>query len=143
MTGKPLSDLRALLSGMSPKLSEEEYYFACVGEGSLMELAGYLDYIVAIFREGEGLTVVASAEIKDDVASLSEGAPVGPFAMITLSVNSDLMAVGFLAKITEALAKEAISVNAFSAYHHDHLFVPAGRADDAMRVLQSLSKGSA
>jgi hypothetical protein len=43
-----------------------------------------------------------------------------------------------LAKITTALAKEGISVNAFSAYYHDHLFVPYDRKEDAMAALAEL-----
>ncbi len=54
-------------------------------------------------------------------------------------MNSDLRAVGFLAKIAAALAADGISVNAYSAYHHDHLLVPFERKDDAMKALLRLS----
>jgi uncharacterized protein len=50
--------------------------------------------------------------------------------------------VGFLAAITARLATAGISVNAVSAFHHDHLFVPADRADDAMVLLQEMSKAT-
>jgi hypothetical protein len=134
--------LAELLKGMSPRLSGGKYFIATVDESRLMELAGYLDYIVGIFREDEGLTIVLSDEIKEDVGGLAEKEMAGPFALITLTVQSDLMAVGFLAKITAALAKEKISVNAFSAYYHDHLLVPYGKKDDAMRALKALSKSA-
>ena len=52
--------------------------------------------------------------------------------MITLSVHSSLDAVGFLAAITNKLAAAAISFNPVSAYYHDHLFIPANRAEQAM-----------
>ncbi|MBD3210430.1 ACT domain-containing protein [Candidatus Micrarchaeota archaeon] len=52
------------------------------------------------------------------------------------------MAVGFLAKITQALAEKKISVNAFSAYHHDHLFVPYGRKEDTMETLRRISESA-
>ena len=32
-----------------------------------------------------------------------------------------------------------MGVNPVSAFHHDHLFVPADRADDAMRILEELA----
>ncbi|MBU0590574.1 ACT domain-containing protein, partial [Candidatus Micrarchaeota archaeon] len=57
-----------------------------------------------------------------------------------LTVNSDLFAVGFLAKITTALAAKGISMNAYSAYHHDHLLVPFERKEEAMEILDKLSK---
>lgn len=60
--------------------------------------------------------------------------------MITLTVHSSLEAVGFLAVITRHLAQHSISVNAVSAYHHDHLFVPVHRADEAMRLLGDMAR---
>ena len=59
--------------------------------------------------------------------------------MITLNVHSALDAVGFLAAVVSLLASAGISVNAVSAYHHDHLFVPVARADEAMRLLRKRS----
>ena len=57
--------------------------------------------------------------------------------MITLDVHSALDAIGFLAAVATLLAKAGISVNAVSAYYHDHLFVPREKADEAMRLLAS------
>jgi len=84
-----------------------------------------------IFREKEGATLI----LRKNQAEEYNLEYKGVWAMITLNVNSDLEAVGFLAKITEALAKEDISVNAVSAFHHDHLFVPAGKVDEVMGIL--------
>ena len=61
-----------------------------------------------------------------------------PSRLITLTVHSSLEAVGFLAAITAHLAKAGISVNAVSAYYHDHLFVPEPRAAEAPRLLQAM-----
>jgi len=120
-------------------LSEKRYHMATVDESEIMAIAGYLDYLVCIYREDEGISIVFEEDILEEMNGLSEKEAVGPFARITLGVNSDLMAVGFLARVTEALAKEGISVNAFSAYHHDHLFVPYDAAERAMGILESLS----
>jgi hypothetical protein len=54
---------------------------------------------------------------------------------ITLHVRSSLAAVGFLARVCAALAGAGISVNAVSAFHHDHLFVPPERAAEALERL--------
>jgi hypothetical protein len=59
--------------------------------------------------------------------------------LITLTVHSALEAVGFLAAITVRLAEAGTSVNAVSAFHHDHLFVPVDRAHEAMGVLREMS----
>jgi hypothetical protein len=55
--------------------------------------------------------------------------------MVTLTVHSALDAVGFLAAITTRLAAAGISVNAVSAFFHDHLFVPVGRAEETVEIL--------
>jgi hypothetical protein len=65
----------------------------------------------------------------------------GPaWGMITLSIHSDLEAVGFLAAITTALAAIDIPVNAVSAYFHDHIFVPYERREDAMECLRCMMR---
>ncbi|MFH1394501.1 MAG: ACT domain-containing protein [Candidatus Micrarchaeota archaeon] len=134
-----ISDLDELLKNMAPKVVEGKHHFASVDEGNLMAVANYLSYVVDVFREEEGLSIVFQEDILEGMKELSDKEVLGPFAMITLSVNSDLTAVGFLAKVADALAKEGISSNVFSAYHHDHLFVPYEKKDDAMRVLRRLS----
>ena len=61
--------------------------------------------------------------------------------MITLNIHSSLEAVGFLAALLPALAAEGMGVNPVSGFFHDHLFVPADRAEDALRVLKALAAG--
>ena len=51
-----------------------------------------------------------------------------------------MLVCGFLAKITEKLAGAKISVNAVSAYYHDHLFVSKEKAGLAMKKLKELQK---
>jgi len=139
MATKTVSELSELLKDMQPEMAKMRYFMASVDEGELMALANHLDYIICIYREKEGLTVVFEEGIKDEISGMAEKM-AGPFALITLNVYSDLMAVGFLAKISDALANEKISVNAFSAYHHDHLLVPWERKKDAMDALKRLQK---
>ena len=38
-----------------------------------------------------------------------------------------------------SLAEAGISVNAVSAFYHDHLFVPEHRADEALALLHGMS----
>ena len=89
----------------------------------------------AIVDEEEGRTYVVKVE--DAVAV---GAPVGfVAAWLTLRVWSSLESVGLTAAVSSALAGEGISCNTIAGYHHDHLLVPIDRADDAIRVLRTLS----
>ena len=84
--------------------------------------------------------MVFSEPLKSIVEKMTDIPVSDPFAFISLRVHSDLMAVGLLAAITKVLAAKGISVNAFSAYFHDHLLVPYDRRQDAMDALKSLSE---
>ena len=89
----------------------------------------------ATVSEVEGTTYVVTVE-----QAVAVGAPVGFEACwLTLSVHSALEAVGLTAAFSAALCEAGISCNVLAGYHHDHLLVPADRADDAVRVLRSLS----
>ncbi|MFX0210456.1 MAG: ACT domain-containing protein, partial [Candidatus Hodarchaeota archaeon] len=83
-----------------------------------------------------GITIVTKREIAEN-HSLSYDAV---WNLITLNVHSDLQAIGFLAVITNELAKEKISVNVVSAFYHDHLFVPVDKGEEALQLLKNLSK---
>jgi len=52
-----------------------------------------------------------------------------------LTVVSDLLAVGLSSAFANALGKAGMSSNVVAGAYHDHVFVPAERAADAMNVL--------
>ena len=86
---------------------------------------------VATFHEYEGLTVVV-----ERTRAIQLGlTPLYSAEWITLAVNSKLDDVGFLAPILVRLADAGISCNVFAGVHHDHLFVPEGRARDVISLL--------
>lgn len=91
---------------------------------------------VASVREIEGLTLV----LPQDDADRHYLAYTGTYAMITLEVRSALDAVGLTAAVASALAQRDIACNVVAGYHHDHLFVPEHRADDALAVLHDLAR---
>jgi len=129
-------NLAKLLQDMKPELHDGLFVFCSIPAGA--EIPAALNPML-VFREREGTTLVV---MRDEAESV--GLPY-QFAsrLITLSVHSSLEVVGFLAEITGELAKAGISVNAVSAYYHDHLFVPEHRADEALRLLQGMSRSDA
>ena len=129
---KGVKDLSKLLSSMKPRLIGGRFVFCIIPKGRDSRLK---DKAVLVFREKEGTTLILEKKIADE----NHLAYNEMWAMITLSVHSDLNAVGFLAAITNKLAVEGISVNAVSAYYHDHLFVPYGRAKEAIKLLNEFS----
>jgi hypothetical protein len=62
---------------------------------------------------------------------------------ITLNVYSALDGVGLTAAVARALADLGIACNMVAGFHHDHAFVPATRADDALQGLLALQAAAA
>jgi uncharacterized protein len=133
MTGE--HDLDALLRNMKPEMRPGIFVFCAIPTNEPVPAA--LSPLLT-FCEEEGTTLVIPRK-QAEAAGLRYA-----FAscLITLTVHSALDAVGFLAAITARLAAAGISVNAVSAFHHDHLFVPADRADDAMVLLREMSNAT-
>ncbi len=121
-------DLTVLLRTMEPVLHGEAYGYA-VWEGAALPFAAF-----ATVAEAEGLTVVAPLADLRAAGLVSE-----PWARISLTVNSDLAAVGLTAAFAAALGAEGISCNVVAGYHHDHLFVQWDRREDAVAALRRLA----
>ena len=126
------TNLRKLLGSMAPELLPGAFVFATLPPGTLMP-AGLNP--VMIFREREGDTLI----LRKEEARAAGLAAVFPSRMITLNVHSSLDAVGFIAAIATRLAAAGIGVNPVAGFFHDHLFVPADRADDAITILKALA----
>lgn len=122
------SNIEQLVREMKPQLNEGQWVFCTLPSGSAAPASA-----LAVFREEEDVTVVMAAA---DAAALGLRAQYLA-AWITLTVHSDLDAVGFMAVISSALSAEGISCNVFSAVHHDHLFVPYDEGRRAVEVLRS------
>lgn len=116
----PVGELSGMLAGMAPVLDARRWDFALAG-GDLPSDA------FAVIYEEEGTTVIA---VRD----------AGGFARITLTVHSALEGVGLTAAVAGGLAAAGIACNVVAGYHHDHLFVPWERRDEALAILQRLAR---
>lgn len=125
-------DLSALLRDMEPVLEPVPYGYGLMAVGASVP-AGIAPF--AVISELEGLTVVAPAA-KLDAAGIAYD---GHWARISLTVHSDLQAVGLTAAIATALVQDGISANVVAGYFHDHLFVQWARREDAMAALLALT----
>lgn len=126
------TDLEKLLALMQPNLLDGEYVFCTLEAGSL---SGALEFDpVATFHEVEGLSILLEKSKAD-----SAGLPCGSsFRGITLSVHSSLDAVGLTAAVAQKLATHGIPANVIAAHYHDHVFVPADQAEQALQLLTEL-----
>lgn len=121
-----ITDLKAMLVGMDPRLSDRVWAFQPVSDPRFIPETAF-----AMIREAEGVCCVLPAE------AASGDAP--RFAKITLQVHSDLEGVGLTAAVSNALANAGIACNAIAGLYHDHLFVPWDRRDEALKLLERLS----
>jgi uncharacterized protein len=135
---KPVSDLGKLLATMEPVLNPVEIAYVLVPPGAPcpVDLAG--PDVVGAFREPEGLTVILHL----DAAERMRLPILFRAAWITLSVHSDLEAVGLTAAFASALGADGISCNVVAASFHDHIFVPVEAAERAMAALRNLQRQS-
>ena len=126
-------DLRRLLAKMELRLLPEEFVFCTASDGENEALADLP--ALATFREEEGLSLVLERALAD-----RRGIAYGPvMRCISLTIHSVLEAVGLTAAISNRLARRGISANVIAAYFHDHVFVPAARAEEALEALRELS----
>ena len=132
---QPITDLEQLLAHMQPALNPGRYAFVAVPDDVMLDPGR----IIASMREPEGLSAILPEQ-----DALDLGLPVAfTAAWITLSVHSDLAAVGLTAAFAGALARAGIGCNVVAGVRHDHLFVPFDQAQRAMDTLQALSRSVA
>jgi uncharacterized protein len=125
------TDLDVLLSSMTATLVDGVYVFVTLKDRAVpADLSPRM-----VFVEAEGITLIVTKDQAEAAALDYEF----PCRMITLNVHSSLEAVGFIARIATELAKADMGVNPVSGFYHDHLFVPDGRQNDALCILERLA----
>ena len=129
-----INDLEELLSSMAPELLAGEYVFCTIPNGTYDDSRSLSP--LATFMESEGLTIV----VNKDNADKSGFEYDGVFRCITLTVYSSLEAVGLTAAVSTKLSEHRISANIIAAYYHDHVFIPSGVADKALKLLLEFGK---
>ena len=130
-----MSDLDELLRTMTPVLQPDVYAFVSLPADTTVAA----DDVVASIREPEGLSLV----VERAVAERAGLAPAFLCRWITLTVHSDLAAVGLTAAVSRALADAGLPCNVVAGTYHDHLFVPVARAADALDALERLQRQAA
>lgn len=129
------TDLNTLLQTLQPVLSVEAFVFVSVPYAvSPTQLANAL----MVYKESEGTTLI----LESSFASNEGFAVHSTFKRITCNVHSSLDAVGMTAAMSAALTRANISANVVAGYYHDHIFVPTGRANEAVAVLLELANPS-
>jgi len=122
----------AMIAGMSPRATPGDWVFVAADGADGARLRAVA---IGWFVEDEG----ASA-----IVPVAEAAALGhphdlPMRRIALDVHSALDGVGLTAAVAQSLAAAGIACNMVAALRHDHVFVPAERADEALALLRTLA----
>jgi uncharacterized protein len=126
----PISNLTTLIRSMEPALNPGVYGFTSVADNASIDPQD----VIAAIREPEGLSLILA-----EATAQRYGLPVlFRCAWITLTVHSDLAAVGLTAAFARALGDAGISCNVVAGAYHDHIFVPVDAAERAMAALRAL-----
>jgi hypothetical protein len=128
-----LSNLNEMLASLDPLLDSEEFVFCTMPIHEMANYAGLRPF--ATIAEQEGLTLV----VRRSGADAHKLSYDSRFQRITLQVHSSLDAVGLTAAVSSELTRVGICANIIAGYFHDHIFVAADRANEAMNCLNALS----
>lgn len=113
---------------LQPVLHPDIYVYAAVD--ATMDIDA-----LCTFREEEGLTLI----LKKDDAIDHNLAYQYECRWITLSLPTELEAIGITAAVSKALAAKNIPCNIVAALHHDHVFIPVKDAKLAVETLETVS----
>ncbi|WP_454813041.1 ACT domain-containing protein [Labrys neptuniae] len=130
-------DTGAMIAGMTPRLKEGDFVFCTTTSPAVIEAAAR--QALSFFREEEGVTLILLVE---EAATLGFDTAMA-MKRIELEVFSALDGVGLTAAVASALADAGIPCNMVAAYHHDHVFVPAGMAERAVAILEAAQRQAA
>lgn len=96
----------------------------------------------ALLVDKDEVTLVLTAGDLEDFAGRLPGhtASAAAYRLITFDVELEPTLVGFMARVSAALASTGVSILPFAAFSRDHLLVPAEQftaAWDALKKLQA------
>src|SRR5690606_2714724 len=114
----------------APRLNAGRYVYTRSDSSSFVD-----DAAVVMVSEAEGLTLVLPQERADELGLPYEYVA----AWINLEGHTSQDARGLTAAVSRCLAEAGMSANVVAWFTHDHVFVPYGRAQEAMDVLTSIA----
>lgn len=133
---RPIKGTRKMIANMTPVLQPGSYVFCAMLNND--DTGDAIARAKCVFVEDEGLSLILP---KSDADALGLSYDTS-MRQITLMVFSSITGVGLTAAVAKALTKERIPANVVAAAHHDHIFVPAKHADQAVKILRDLQESA-
>lgn len=122
----------------------QDYSLIQLPSTAIMAAAGVVAEIgeafCALLVDAAEVTLMIPAEAVPDFQKRLPGHVVSPlmYRLITFDVTLEPELVGFMARISAALAEAGISLLPYAAYTRDHIFVAAADFDRALAALGKL-----
>jgi len=93
-----------------------------------------------LIADKDEVTLVVPVDAWGRLASRIPGAEVSPkrYRLITFDVILDFALVGFMARVSQALAEAGVSILPYAAFTRDHVLVPEEQFPAAWAALEQL-----
>jgi hypothetical protein len=123
---------------------DQDYLFIQLPAKAIMAAAGVIAQIgepfCALIVDKDEVSLVIPADALADFKERLSNYQVSnkPYRLITFDIELDMSLVGFMAKVSRALADAGIPIMTYAAYSRDHLLVPAEQFSVAMAALAKL-----
>jgi hypothetical protein len=128
-------------------IDPREYALLKLPARAIMAAAGVLaeisePFCMMIVDKDEVTLVIPSEAFPDFAMRLRDhSAAASSYRLITLDIELEPTLVGFMARISSALAAAGVSILPIAAYSRDHLLIPSQQVDIARQALEQLQSG--
>jgi hypothetical protein len=94
----------------------------------------------AVILDRHEVTLILPEDTLPDIQMRLRDHRISPtrYRLITMDVVIDYPVIGFIARISAALAAARINIMPYAAFERDHLLVPVEQIDSALTVLRNL-----
>ncbi|MDW7651636.1 MAG: ACT domain-containing protein [Bacillota bacterium] len=136
-----MNQVSELLKNTHVRLCDEEFFIVGCEPGERQIAVGIAgeDGVVSLVFLPREVTIILTARLWQRVGGRFNTARIETgYRLITLDISLPWDVVGYLARVTEALAAGGVSVGVISSYASDHLLVGEEVLPAALRILKNL-----
>jgi uncharacterized protein len=104
------------------------------------QLRGMEKPFTVIMIDEDEVTLVAQRHVVERIAARASDTVISDveFRLITFDMVFDFGVVGFMARVSTALAQAQVPIFPYAAYTTDHILVPAAHYENAIAALEKL-----
>lgn len=124
-------EIKNIIKASSFKVKQGTYIYAKVAENPAIEKEHFM-----VSRDEDEITVVTQEDNIGSLKILEKNKD--SYTLIALNVSVPFYSVGFLATVSEAIAKEGMNILIVSTYSKDYIMVKKDCTDKAKSVLLGL-----